>query len=243
MTSWLRGSIVSCALGGAFVLTVARQTLSKRANLHRRPQAHRRVRPPEPGRVEAAERVRGRAGARSQGLRERKVRRPVRVRPVRVRKRRPRPVVVRAQEPAHRGGRRGGGGGNPPPIAWAAPALPEGIVMAESAVPAHRNLRLVVTKGLSHPWGMAFLPDGNILITERAGCLRIVRNGVLDPKPLGGVPAVAAQGLAGLLDIALHPRFAENKFVYLTYHKPNRGARRCGGAAAPARAEAVHRQA
>jgi hypothetical protein len=76
------------------------RTLSKRVNLHRRPQAHRRVRPPEPG-VEAAERVRGRAGARSQGLRERKVRRPLRVRPVRVRKRRPRPVVVPAQEPAH----------------------------------------------------------------------------------------------------------------------------------------------
>ncbi len=96
--------------------------------------------------------------------------------------------------------------------------------MAESAVQAHRNLRLVVTKGLSHPWGMAFLPDGNILITERAGCVRIVRNGVLDPQPLGGVPPVAAQGLAGLLDIALHPRFSENKFVYLTYHKPNPAA-------------------
>ena len=106
--------------------------------------------------------------------------------------------------------------------------LPDGVVMAESAVPAHRNLRLVVTKGLSHPWGMAFLPDGNILITERAGCLRIVRNGVLDPKPLAGVPPVAAQGLAGLLDIALHPRFAENKFVYLTYHKPNPAAARRG---------------
>jgi len=92
--------------------------------------------------------------------------------------------------------------------------------MAESAVPAHRNLRLVVTKGLTHPWGMAFLPDGSILVTERPGCLRIVRNGVLDPQPLSGVPAVAAQGLQGLLDIALHPRFAENKFVYLTYHKP-----------------------
>ncbi len=98
--------------------------------------------------------------------------------------------------------------------------------MVESAVVAHRNLRLVVTKGLSHPWGMAFLPDGNILITERPGCLRIVRNGVLDPKPLAGLPAISSQGLAGLLDIALHPRFAENKFVYITYHKPNPALRR-----------------
>jgi glucose/arabinose dehydrogenase len=92
--------------------------------------------------------------------------------------------------------------------------------MIESAEPAHRNLRLTVTKGLSHPWAMAFLPDGSILITERAGRLRVIRNGVLDPTPVAGVPAVAAAGLNGLLDIALHPRFAENRFVYLTYHKP-----------------------
>jgi glucose/arabinose dehydrogenase len=92
--------------------------------------------------------------------------------------------------------------------------------MVESAVVAHRKLRLVVTKGLSHPWGMAFLPDGNILITERAGCLRIVRNGVLDPTLVAGLPPISAQGLSGLMDIALHPRFAENKFVYITYHRP-----------------------
>ena len=129
--------------------------------------------------------------------------------------------------------RRGGGGGNPPPIPWAAPSLPDGPIMVESAVVAHRNLRLVVTKGLSHPWGMAFLPDGNILITERPGCLRIVRNGVLDPKPLAGLPAISSQGLAGLLDIALHPRFAENKFVYITYHKPNPAPGGSSGAPGP----------
>jgi glucose/arabinose dehydrogenase len=108
--------------------------------------------------------------------------------------------------------------------------------MAESAVPAHRNLKLVVTKGLTHPWGMAFLPDGSILVTERPGCLRIIRNGVLDPKPLAGVPAVAATGLQGLLDIALHPQFADNKYVYLTYHKPLTPAGGCcsAGGAVPA---------
>ena len=70
---------------------------------------------------------------------------------------------------------------------------------------------------------MAFLPGGEILVTERPGRLRIVRNGVLDPAPVKGLPAVQAAGLAGLMDIALHPRFAENKLVYLTYHKPAGG--------------------
>jgi glucose/arabinose dehydrogenase len=108
----------------------------------------------------------------------------------------------------------------PPPVSWAAPPLADGPIMVQSAEPAHRNLRLRVTKGLSHPWAMAFLPDGAILITERAGRVRIVRDGKLDPNPVAGVPVVGATGLSGLLDIALHPRFAENRFVYLTYHKP-----------------------
>jgi glucose/arabinose dehydrogenase len=60
-------------------------------------------------------------------------------------------------------------------------------------------------------------------VTERPGRLRIVRNGVLDPAPVKGLPAIQAAGLAGLMDIALHPRFAENKLVYLTYHKPAGG--------------------
>ena len=60
----------------------------------------------------------------------------------------------------------------------------------------------VVTKGLSHPWSLAFLPDGSILITERAGRLRIVRNGVLDPAPVAGTPQVLSRGtMAGLMDI------------------------------------------
>src|SRR5205814_3484573 len=67
----------------------------------------------------------------------------------------------------------------------------------------HKIRIVVVTKGLSHPWSLAFLPDGNMLITERAGRLRIVRNGTLDPNPVAGVPAVRAQSLAGLMDLAL----------------------------------------
>jgi glucose/arabinose dehydrogenase len=79
---------------------------------------------------------------------------------------------------------------------------------------------LIVTKGLNQPWSMAFLPDGGILITERPGRLRIVRNGVLDPKPVAGLPQIQAQGLAGLMDLALHPRFSDNNLIYFTYHKP-----------------------
>ena len=78
----------------------------------------------------------------------------------------------------------------------------------------------VVTRGLEHPWGLAFLPDGGLLVTERPGRLRIVRDGVLDPEPLTGVPEVYSQGLAGLMDVALHPDFTENRLVYWTYSKP-----------------------
>lgn len=85
----------------------------------------------------------------------------------------------------------------------------------------HKIRVSVVTKGLSHPWSLVFLPDGNMLISERAGRLRIVRNGVLDQTPVAGLPQVKAQGLAGLMDLALHPRFNENKLVYFSYHKPD----------------------
>lgn len=77
-----------------------------------------------------------------------------------------------------------------------------------------------VAKGLEHPWGLAFLPDGWILVTERPGRLRIVdRTGTVS-KPLAGVPDVLAQGQGGLLDVALDPKFAENRLVYLSYAEP-----------------------
>jgi glucose/arabinose dehydrogenase len=74
--------------------------------------------------------------------------------------------------------------------------------------------------GLANPWSLAFLPNGDVLVTEKPGRLRIVRGGTLDPQPIAGTPQVFAQGQAGLLEVALHPRFAENRFVYLTYSKP-----------------------
>jgi aldose sugar dehydrogenase len=76
-----------------------------------------------------------------------------------------------------------------------------------------------VAGGLVNPWSIAFLPNGDILLTERVGRLRIIRNGELDPKPIPGVPAVVASGQGGLLDIALHPGFATNRLLYLSFTK------------------------
>ena len=81
----------------------------------------------------------------------------------------------------------------------------------------------VVASGLVHPWSLAFLPNGDILITERPGRLRIVRGGVLDPTPIRGTPVVYAKGQGGLFDVALHPDFARNRLVYLAYAKPGDG--------------------
>jgi len=80
----------------------------------------------------------------------------------------------------------------------------------------------VVTRGLASPWGMAFLPDGGMLVTERPGRLRIVAaDGTLDPEPVAGLPPIFAVGIAGMTDIALHPDFANNRLIYISYSKPN----------------------
>jgi glucose/arabinose dehydrogenase len=99
---------------------------------------------------------------------------------------------------------------NSPPL----PALPQTLFTAEHPVRVS-----AVATGLAHPWSLAFLPTGDMLVTERAGRLRIIRNGVLDPQPIAGVPTVRAAVLGGLLDVALHPRFDENRWAYLTYTK------------------------
>jgi glucose/arabinose dehydrogenase len=83
---------------------------------------------------------------------------------------------------------------------------------------------MVFTRGLVQPWSIAFLPDGNMLVTERPGRLRLVHaDGALEAEPIAGVPEVRAVGLSGLFDVALHPNFAANQFVYLTYNKPGEG--------------------
>jgi len=75
----------------------------------------------------------------------------------------------------------------------------------------------VLTRGLEHPWGMAFLPDGRMLITERPGRLRILDATGLVAEPVGGLPEIAVHGQGGLLDVALHPDFESNQLVYLSY--------------------------
>ena len=85
----------------------------------------------------------------------------------------------------------------------------------------HHDFRVVtVAEGLVHPWSIAFLPGGDMLITERPGRLRIVRNGRLLENPVQGVPAVLFRGQGGLLEVLPHPNFAQNRLLYLTYSKP-----------------------
>jgi len=76
-----------------------------------------------------------------------------------------------------------------------------------------------VVSGLRQPWSMAFLPDGGIVVTEKAGHLRLVRNGALVAEPVAGTPDVTVRGQGGLLDVALHPQFARNRFIYFSYTK------------------------
>ena len=113
-----------------------------------------------------------------------------------------------------------------PPIGVPVPPLGAGPFVLDTAE-QHKIRVTVVTKGLVHPWSLAFPPDGSMLVTERPGRLRVIRDGVLDPKPISGVPDVRTKGNGGLMDIALHPRFAENHLLYFTYTKPvenDRGA-------------------
>lgn len=77
---------------------------------------------------------------------------------------------------------------------------------------------VTVASGLDHPWSLAFLPDGGMLVTERPGRLRLIgADGKLRPTPIAGVPEVVARGQGGLLDVALHPRFTANRWIYLSY--------------------------
>jgi glucose/arabinose dehydrogenase len=77
-----------------------------------------------------------------------------------------------------------------------------------------------VASGLEHPWALAFLPDGRMLVTERPGRLRIVSPGGELSEPLGGVPEVAARNQGGLLDVAVDPGFSENRQIYLSFSEP-----------------------
>jgi glucose/arabinose dehydrogenase len=85
--------------------------------------------------------------------------------------------------------------------------------------------RLVtLLNGLENPWSLAFLPDGQMLVTERAGRLRLVSQDFkLNPKPMDGLPEVVAQGQGGLFDVVLHPQYAQNGWIYWAYNAPGQG--------------------
>jgi glucose/arabinose dehydrogenase len=105
-----------------------------------------------------------------------------------------------------------------PPNALSGAAVHDPVVLKSKGGMAIRVLKLA--EGLSHPDGLVFLPDGHtMLITERAGRLRVVKDGVLDPNPVAGVPDMDHVALGGLQDVALHPDFAKNHFLYLSYSK------------------------
>jgi aldose sugar dehydrogenase len=92
---------------------------------------------------------------------------------------------------------------------------PEG----KKKAPPTKVRTVTIAAGLWHPWSLAFLPNGDMLVTERNGKLRLVRDGRLDPEPIAGVPPVHAVRLSGLMEILPHPQFAENHTVYLSYTK------------------------
>ena len=99
--------------------------------------------------------------------------------------------------------------------------------ITQSDVPAERGFRAVaLLQGLEHPWGMVWLPNGDIIVTERPGRLRRVRDGQLASDPIAGIPEVFDSGQGGLLDVSLHPRFEENRQIYFTYAHGNTIANR-----------------
>ncbi|WP_421995400.1 PQQ-dependent sugar dehydrogenase [Reyranella sp.] len=115
--------------------------------------------------------------------------------------------------------------------ALAAPAIAHSQDVMTSNGTRYRLVTL--TRDLEQPWSIAFLPDGRLMITERPGRLRVFANGRLERAPVGGLPRVYARGQGGLLDVCLHPGFAGNRVLYLSYSAEGAG----GAATTVARAE------
>ena len=129
-----------------------------------------------------------------------------------------------AAAPQGRGGGGGGGRGARP--------LDEGPWEYQAGQVRYRVT--VVTRNVVNPWGIAFLPDGDLLVTERnsappgrPGQLRVIRKGVLDPTPIGPLPDMLAEGLGGMMDVSLHPQFAQNRLIYFTYSKRHPDPTQC----------------
>ena len=133
------------------------------------------------------------------------------------------PPATAPQTPAPGGraaGPPGGGRQNVPGSFQRLPPLPFPDAPQEYELSGTRYRVVPVVKDLVNPWSLTFLPNGDMLVTERPGRLRVVRNGKLEPQPVSGVPEVWATGQGGLLEVLPHPRFQENQLLYLTYSKP-----------------------
>ncbi len=132
------------------------------------------------------------------------------------------------------GGRRGGGppGGDPedgmnvrPPNGQGQKPAFEGQTRAPEQKLNVAFSVVTVSEGLANPWGLAFLPDGRMLVTERPGRLRVVSaDGKQVSEPVAGLPAVDARGQGGLLDVTLDPAFATNRLIYWSYAEPGQNA-------------------
>ncbi len=121
--------------------------------------------------------------------------------------------------------------------ASAAARAPDASAPAAAQRPADALDVETIATGLQHPWGVAFLPEGGYLVTERVGNLRRVGADGSVSAPIAGVPAVVAEGQGGLLDVALAPDFAQSRLVYLSYSEPGDG-KLAGTAVARGRLEA-----
>ena len=127
-----------------------------------------------------------------------------------------------AQQPGGRAaGPPGGRGGPPAPGGFPrVPTLPFPDAPREVETVGAKLRVVPVVSGLENPWSLTWLPNGDMLVTEKPGRLRVVRKGVLDPQPVSGIPQVWATGQGGLLEVLPHPQFAQNQLLYLTYSKP-----------------------
>jgi aldose sugar dehydrogenase len=94
---------------------------------------------------------------------------------------------------------------------------PDFKLLAVASTNSTKFKQTTVVEGLERPWSMAWLPDKTMLVTEKVGRLRLIRQGNLLPTPIAGVPKVMSSGQGGLMDVSLHPRFAQNQLIYLTY--------------------------
>lgn len=113
-----------------------------------------------------------------------------------------------------------------PALAFVLLAAAPFAAQSQAVTQEHRVRIVTVASGLEHPWALAFLPDGRMLVTERPGRLRVLsKDGRLDPRPVEGLPRVDAQGQGGLMDVVPHPDFATNGWVYWTYAQRGEGNR------------------